>query len=128
MPWPQLPNFFQEDNVRQYWQILSWFGRNGYRWEWTDSSEEVARVVSDYPMLRQVAADEYARWQSTRMAAGWLSGQRHDPYRLYPNLTNTWAELDAGSLEYNIHLTRMVIRRMAATGLVPVKVGQDVSG
>lgn len=30
--WPALPDFFQEDNVRQHRELLRWFVSHGYRW------------------------------------------------------------------------------------------------
>lgn len=114
VPWTQLPFFFREDNVRQYWQVLSWFNQNGYQWTWS-------RDVVDLPLrvLNDVAYAEYQRWVKTRTDLGWwpsAQGKRDDSLRLHPDLRG-WEHVDSG---YNVLLDEWIIRRTQATGLIPL--------
>jgi len=121
VPWAQLPEFFREENVRQYWRILSWFNSGGRRWEWARDEGDLS-AHRDPELLMQAAADEYARWAHTRRSLGWwpaiktetLNG-RHDGLRLHPDLRG-WDLVDQA---YNADLAGMIVDRMMAIGLVP---------
>ena len=113
--WPALPNFFQEDNVRQYWEILSWYTRSGHTWEWI--RPESIPPIDDDLLLRATEA-EYKRWQGNRIDNGWWAcppGNRHDSFRLHPDLAD-WTRVDQ---QYNLLLARWIVSRMATLGLAP---------
>lgn len=113
--WPELPHFFQEDNVRQYWEILSWYTRAGHRWEWI-SPETIPPIDEELLLLATKA--EYLRWRSSRIDNGWWSspsGYRDDALRLHPDLAS-WQDVDQ---QYNRMLARWIVSRMATLGLTP---------
>lgn len=121
VPWSQLPEFFREENVRQYWRILSWFNRDGRRWDWMRGDGDLS-ARQDPELLMGAAQDEYGRWADTRTSLGWwpaiktedMNG-RHDGLRLHPDLRG-W---DAVDQEFNAELAGMIVDRMMAIGLVP---------
>lgn len=121
VPWSQLPEFFREENVRQYWRILSWFNSGGRRWEWGRDEGDLS-AHRDPELLMQAAADEYARWADTRRNLGWwpairtdaMNG-RHDGLRLHPDLRG-WDLVDQ---KFNADLAGMIVDRMMAIGLFP---------
>jgi hypothetical protein len=117
--WPALAHFFQEDNVRQYWEILSWYTRSGHTWEWV-RPEPLPPIDEDLLLLATEA--EYKRWRGNRIDNGWWacpSSNRHDSFRLHPDLAD-WTRVDQ---QYNVMLARWIVRRMATLGLAPTRSG-----
>lgn len=126
--WKALPAFFREDNVRQHWQILSWFTRLGFSWQpLTAGAVEIdqspgAGEVSWVSFVLPAAKAEYQRWAFLRTTHGWWAcdeGSRDDPRRLHPDLRG-WEFVD---ITYNERLIRQVVERMSATGLTLVWTG-----
>ena len=127
--WPDLPCFFQEDNMRQHWQVLNWFAQ-APEWEWKHFSKvdvDPATMGSLWAAIQavvpNVAKDESERWNKLRKQHGWWcvsdAKYRNDPRRL-TNLLTPWPE---GGKASDIELIRLMLRRMWATGLAPVSVG-----
>ena len=120
VPWEDLPKFFQEDNVRQHWQVLSWFTQHAHTWQ-PITAQDVAscsRVWDWERHLDEVAKREYARWSDLRQSHGWWAGPaggRHDTSRIHPDLRG-WEAID---LDFNERLIRAILNRMWATGLAP---------
>jgi len=120
VPWEDLPKFFQEDNVRQHWQVLSWFTQHAHTWQ-PITAQDVAscsRVWDWERHLDEVAKREYARWSDLRQSHGWWAGPaggRHDASRIHPDLRG-WEAID---LDFNERLIVAILNRMWATGLAP---------
>lgn len=120
--WEALPAFFREDNVRQHWQILSWFTRLGFSWQPLAAGgvklyqSPGAGEVSWASCVLPAAKAEYQRWAYLRTTHGWWAcdeGSRDDPRRLHPDLRG-WEFVD---ITFNERLIRQVVERMSATGL-----------
>lgn len=120
VPWEDLPKFFEEDNVRQHWQVLSWFTQHAHTWQPITAQDTANRSpVRDWEThLGEVARGEYARWSDLRLSHGWWSSPvdgRHDTSRIHPDLRG-WEAID---LDFNERLIIAILNRMWATGLVP---------
>ena len=128
VPWEDLPEFFQEDNVRQHWQVLSWFNQHGFIWTRVSAVEAGAPADALWRAhLEDVAVAEYRRWAHLRTTHGWWpggSGSRDDSARVHPDVRG-WQFVD---LKYNERLIESILARMWATGLAPHRASPDVSG
>lgn len=126
-PWPGIPDFHQEDNIRQHWQALERIGTAGYRWERVTAGE-VARGVLGWgsvlppggPIWTTITQAEQARWVSLRERDGWwptTKAGRNDAARLHPDI-HPWTEESAAEHDYAL---TTILDRLHATGWRPVK-------
>lgn len=111
--WAELPAFFQEDNVRQHWQVVSQF-------DWQPVYRKTSSVgpIDSWPGdLASVAEKEYERWANLRLERGWWPGtKRHDARRIHSDLQG-WDVCDHA---FNEEQVRDVLQRLWASGLAPV--------
>lgn len=110
--WPSLPEFFQEDNVRQHRRILQWFAQGGYKWVTVTEGAAPAGVVAD-SLLGDLDKSEYERWRKLRISQGWFTAERDDSLRHHPDL----AGYEHINQDFNHRLLIQILHRMWAMGL-----------
>lgn len=115
--WPSLPDFFQEDNVRQHRALLGWFVSNGYRWITASAGSKRAHEVIIEQQLEDLVYAEYKRWSALRRERGWVpasdSSHRNDSLRCHHDLQGRHA-ID---VPFNQGLMTQIMTRLWATGL-----------
>lgn len=111
--WAELPAFFQEDNVRQHWKVVSQFD-----WQPVYRKSPSMGPTDSWPGdLASVAEKEYDRWADLRRERGWWPGEnRHDARRIHPDLRG-WDLCDHA---FNEDQVRDILQRLWASGLAPV--------
>lgn len=112
--WGDLPAFFQEDNVRQHWLVVSQF-------DWQPVYRKTPNAEAPDSWLRyvtSVAQKEYERWANLRRERGWWQAEkRHDTRRMHPDLRG-W-ETSCNKTD-NENQVRDILQRLWASGLAPV--------
>lgn len=115
--WPSLPDFFQEDNVRQHRALMHWFAQHGFRWVEATDGSRAAHELLDRKELDELIYSKYDRWRALRERRGWLSApqvrQRHDSLRRHPDLRGK-KDID---WKYNRMLTTWITDRLRAAGI-----------
>ena len=115
--WPALPDFFQEDNVRQHRELLRWFVSHGYRWITASAASRPAHEVVTRTQLEDLVYAEYDRWSALRSQRGWIPvqdpRQRDDSQRCHPDLRGR----QVIDLPFNQGLMTQIMARLWATGL-----------
>lgn len=115
--WPSLPDFFQEDNVRQHRALMGWFVGQGFRWVAAGSDSLPAHDVVALTQLNDLISHEYRRWSSLRRTRGWVSvgtrDDRNDSLRQHQDLRGE-RFID---LEFNRGLMKQIMQRLWAVGL-----------
>jgi hypothetical protein len=111
--WTDLPAFFQEDNVRQHWEVVTRFD-----WRPVYRNDPAADALRWWPGdLTDLAEAEYQRWAGLRRDRGWWAAdERHDAHRLHPDLEG-WEACDH---DFNRQQVRSILERLWASGLTPV--------
>lgn len=128
-PWRGLGPFFQEENIRQVWSVLQFFAIDGWRWDRVGARQSPGEFGSNPADLTEVLNDlaeaEHTRWKELREQQGWWlprpGNGRDTRYRRHTMLVD-WDSLTPDDQDYNRRLILMILARLYAIGVVPVRV------